>query len=337
MTASAGSMAYNHAPIGVMGDHLHKKGELMFSYRYMDMDMEGNRIGTNSASPRQIVSTIPNQFSGTSGQPPTLRVVPTSMRMEMHMFGAMYAPTDDITLMIMGTYNEREMDHVTFQGAQGTTVLGNFTTRSSGFGDTKVTGLIRLYDDGKHKLHLNAGVSIPTGSITENDRILTPMGATTTVRLPYPMQLGSGTWDLEPGITYNGFSSNWGWGAQARSSLRLGDNSENYSLGDRYEVSAWFAYLFSDSVSTSLRIKGTTQGNIDGRDAQIIGPVQTAQTEFQGGDRVDLLGGINLLVTSGLFKGHRFALETGFPIHQDLHGPQLETDFLLTAGWQKIF
>lgn len=31
-----------HAPISVMGDHYHKKGELMFSYRFMPMWMEGN-------------------------------------------------------------------------------------------------------------------------------------------------------------------------------------------------------------------------------------------------------------------------------------------------------
>jgi hypothetical protein len=28
-----------HAPIGVMGDHRHHQGELMFSYRYMRMWM----------------------------------------------------------------------------------------------------------------------------------------------------------------------------------------------------------------------------------------------------------------------------------------------------------
>ena len=30
-----------HAPIGVMGDHMHKKGEYMMSYRYMTMNMGG--------------------------------------------------------------------------------------------------------------------------------------------------------------------------------------------------------------------------------------------------------------------------------------------------------
>ena len=39
-----------HAPIGVMGDHLHKKGEFMLSYRFMNMKMEDNRDGTNDLS-----------------------------------------------------------------------------------------------------------------------------------------------------------------------------------------------------------------------------------------------------------------------------------------------
>ena len=45
----------SHAPIGVMADHMHKSGEWMFSYRYMYMEMEGNRDGTNSISPDEII------------------------------------------------------------------------------------------------------------------------------------------------------------------------------------------------------------------------------------------------------------------------------------------
>ena len=48
------SHAMDHAPIGVMADHRHKKGEVMLSYRYMNMDMDGSRIGTNSASPETL-------------------------------------------------------------------------------------------------------------------------------------------------------------------------------------------------------------------------------------------------------------------------------------------
>ena len=195
--------AYSHGPIGVMGDHLHKAGEVMFSYRFMHMDMEGNRIGNRSVSPEEIVTTVPNRFAG----PPTLRVVPTEMTMDMHMFGAMYAPSDIVTLMLMGMYIEKEMDHVTFQGMAGTTRLGTFTTKSSGIGDTTATALVRLHDEPGHKLHANIGLSIPTGSITESDDVLTPMGTRPTLRLPYAMQLGSGTFDLKPGLTYSGFDA----------------------------------------------------------------------------------------------------------------------------------
>ena len=39
-----------HAPINVMGDHYHNKGEWMFSYRIMSMGMEGARSGTKDLS-----------------------------------------------------------------------------------------------------------------------------------------------------------------------------------------------------------------------------------------------------------------------------------------------
>lgn len=40
--------ADGHAPIGVMGDHVHHKGEWMASYRYMNMNMFGNLSGTEN-------------------------------------------------------------------------------------------------------------------------------------------------------------------------------------------------------------------------------------------------------------------------------------------------
>ena len=116
---SAGHTAADHAPIGVMGDHTHKQGEFMFSYRFMRMDMEGSRIGTDEVTPETIATTVPNRFFGRPMQPPTLRVVPTSMRMDMHMGGVMYAPTDRLTLMAMGMYVVKEMDHTTFMGGMG--------------------------------------------------------------------------------------------------------------------------------------------------------------------------------------------------------------------------
>lgn len=329
--------ASGHAPIGVMGDHRHRKGELMLSYRYMHMNMSGSRIGTNPISPTETATTIPNRFAGAPMQPPTLRVVPTDMTMEMHMVGAMYGLTDDITLLAMTSYQTREMDHVTFQGGRGTTELGRFTTRSPGFGDTTLGALIGLDSEGTHQFHLNAAVSIPTGSISRTDQILAPIGATSTLRLPYPMQLGSGTFDLKPGLTYLGCSNDISWGAQGSAVIRLGDNSADYSLGNRFEGTAWFAKDWSKSFSTSARVKVLSQESIDGIDARISGPVQTADPDNIGGDSVEMLIGANFLIGKGPLVKNRLAFEFGIPVYRKLNGPQLETDWTLTVGWQRVF
>jgi hypothetical protein len=303
----------------------------------MRMDMGGNRTGTDDITPAQIVTTEPNPFFGRPMQPPTLRVVPTHMIMQMHMFSAMYAPTDWVTGMLMVNYLDKEMDHITFRGAVGTTPLGTFTTRSSGFGDTTLTGLFRLYDKGPQHVHLNLGISLPTGSTTKTGQVLAPNGTRPTLRLPYPMQLGSGTYDLLPGLTYTAHAGKVGWGAQYAGAVRLGTNSEGYTLGNEHQLTAWGSYLWRPGISTSFRVEGQTVGNIDGQDPEIVAPVQTADPGKQGGNRVDLLLGFNLAGEQGGWRGQRLAFEIGLPVFQDLDGPQLETDWLLWAGYQYSF
>ena len=333
--------ADGHAPIGVMGDHLHKRGEVMLSYRFMRMEMDGNRIGTSSVTPQQIVTTVPNRFFGLPMQPPTLRVVPTDMTMDMHMFGAMYAPSDQITLMAMIPYISKSMNHLTFQGPVGTTILGGFRTESEGLGDIKVSALASLLDtktdNAHHKMHLNLGLSLPTGSITETGQILTPMGTRPTVRLPYSMQLGSGTYDLLPGITYSGHSGRFGWGGQLNGVIRISDNDEGYSLGNEAALTTWVSYQPQPAISFSGRIEARTIGDIDGIDPAIRGPVQTADPDNYGGETITLFAGLNYVVQRGALRGHRLAIEGGLPIYRDLNGPQLETDWTLTAGWQYAF
>jgi hypothetical protein len=329
--------ADGHAPIGVMGDHMHKKGEWMLSYRFMHMDMEGNRIGNDEVSNAQILQ-VPNRFFGAPMQPPFLRIIPTRMEMDMHMLGAMYAPTDDLTLMVMANYLDKEMDHLTYN-MPGTAVIGGFTTQTEGWGDTKIGGLYRLFDDRFHNhLHLNLGLSLPTGSLTERGTVLRPNATTGETRLPYAMQLGTGTFDLLPGLTYTGRDRDLSWGAQYTAEIRLEDeNDEGYAWGDKHSVTGWVAYEWAPWISTSVRLAAMTQGDIDGIDPNIAGPVQTANPQFYGGERVDAFFGVNLAGQSGVLRGHRLALEVGAPIYQDLNGPQMETDWTLTVGWQKAF
>lgn len=317
------------APISIMGDHMHKKGEWMLSFRRGHMDMEGNRVGTNEVSPEEIVTNFSaNSFSALG----TNRVVPTDMTMDMHMFGAMYGATDNITLMLMGKYISKEMDHVTFAGGAGTTRLGTFTTESSGFGDTSASALVRLYDDETHHIHLNMGVSAPTGDIDREDDVLAPNGATPTFRLPYAMQLGSGTWDLLPGITYAGSKNQLSWGAQYQAVIRLeNENDEGYSWGDRHSVNAWAGYQFNPALQFTARASYETMDEIDGRDTQIAAPVQTADPNNYGGDIANIAAGVNF--TPRALNGQQIGFEVEMPVYQDLNGPQMERDWALRAGW----
>lgn len=327
-----------HAPIGVMGDHTHKKGEWIVSYRFMQMDMAGNLQGSNSLDADTIVTTIPNRFANPPMMPPTLRVVPLKMTTTMHMTGLMYAPSNNVTLMMMVNYVEKEMDHQTYMGPMGSNVLGEFSTRTSGLGDTKIGALYSLYKTKNHHFHLNFGLSLPTGSADETGTVLTPMNTHPQLRLPYAMQLGSGTYDAEIGATYNTFVGDLNFGAQIKHTTRTGGfNDEGYQLGDKNQATVWSGYQLSPQTSVSLRIAYMDSGRIQGIDPQIMAPVQTADPESYGKQLIKLGVGINLIGVSGWSKGHRLGFEYSTVVDEDVNGVQMEMQDMLNLGYQYAF
>ena len=110
-TCIAGSSSIEHAPIGVMGDHFHKSGESMLSVRYGYMSMRGNRFEGTAIS-NEDVKVMPNPLSA---MPPKLSIVPQNMTMSMAMIGGMYAPSDSVTLMLMGMFMSKDMYLNTYQ------------------------------------------------------------------------------------------------------------------------------------------------------------------------------------------------------------------------------
>lgn len=288
--------------------HTHDQGEWMVGYHFMYMDMDGNRDGTSGQSVQDVFD---DGFA----------VAPRNMYMEMHMLHAMYGVSDDLTAMVVVPYVRKAMDHVRMDGAR-------FTTRSRGLGDIRLAGLYSLYDDDTHQLIALGGVSFPTGSIGETDDLPGMMGMPgSTQRLPYPMQLGSGTFDLIPGATYLGQVVNWGWGAHAQGTVRLDENRYDYRLGNEYEVSSWGARKITRWSSGSLRLRWKQWFDIHGRD-DALNPnmVPTADPDRRAGRRLDLLFGANLFAAEGRFEGLRLMVEAGLPVYQRLDGPQLETD-----------
>lgn len=299
----------------VLGAHTHFEDEWMLGYMYMLMNMEGNRDGTNRISNSDVLKIFP--------------VTPTKMTMEMHMFMLMYAPSDDLTLNIMLPYLRLSMDHITRKNVQ-------FTTSTEGIGDTEISGLytVSRINEYRHRLLLKLGLMIPTGSIDEKGD--TPAGK--NQKLPYPMQLGSGTFDPIGGIVYLSELENWASGAEAIATIRTGKNSNDYRLGNKYDFGAWGARKWTNWLSATAGLDGQIWENISGADPDLDPKVvPTADPNRRAGKRIDAFLVLNFYVPKGRFKDNRLAIQYGVPVYQDLDGPQLETDWLLSAGWQWTF
>jgi hypothetical protein len=299
-------------PINVLGNHTHLQGEFMVGYTYMYEDMGHNQEGTADVSAGQVLQRYP--------------VAHTHMTMQMHMIDLMYAPSDTVTLMAMIPFKDMTMEHLTRTGERP-------TAYSSGLGDVTFMGLINLLGNPRamvgQRLVLNAGLSAPTGSIDQTEE---------GKQLEYSMQLGSGTWDLWPGLTYLGMSENWDWGVQALGTIRLGSNANDYRLGDGYRLSAWTQYKVFDWFGPSARLDWHAWGNIAGADPELNPARNPAfDAKKQWGERLDFLVGINFYVPRGLLKGNRFSIEGGVPLYQNIAGPNMAVDWIISAGWSYSF
>jgi hypothetical protein len=241
---------------------------------------------------------------------------------------------DGQPLIFVAQHLSKDMDHATYMGGTGTNVLGSFRVQTSGIGDTSVSALVRIRESVNSRLHASMGLSLPTGKTDALATVLTPMNSLAALRAPYPMQLGSGTYDLLPGLTYTNFLSDQASaGLQWRGVIRTGDNDEGYTLGDEHRLTGWYARQITNRLSWSARVEYFERANVDGFDPMIRAPVQTADPERQGASRIDVGLGLNVALSGG----HRFSLEDLSPVDQNLDGPQLEVDDQLMLGYQLSF
>ena len=301
----------SHAPIGVMADHIHGRGEFMLSYRYMHMYMkelqsEGDAIDNATAFQQYMIAA-------------------QQMTMGMHMLGAMYAPTNKLTLMLMGNYITNDMDLEAKNGKQ-------FSTQSGAFGDISLSALYGVFKNENNSIHLQVGLSIPTGAIEQKD--VTPLSMGNEIQLPYPMQTGTGSFGTILGATYLWKGKALSGGAQLKGTLFLGDNDQDYKFGNRYGLTTWVAKNLADYVSVSLRGEAKIVDKIDGQ-SPLLNPimVNTADTDSSGGTYINGGLGLNFILPHNI----RLATEMVLPISQKLNGIQLEQRYMITLGLQYAF
>jgi hypothetical protein len=326
-----------HAPAGVMFDHLHGAGEFMIGYRAAyERAGPDMRRGSHQASDAET--------AGGCGAGACAMTV-SEMRMQMHMLDLMWAPSDRFTLMVMPMWMSHEMDmrgldlppSDDVDGMEGDEHSGHgghagpHSHGTEGWGDTLFGALVGVAETPNGGAHLGLMVSAPTGSVDEKNA-----DGTFT---HYHMQLGSGTWDLVPSLTVGSAAGRWSWGGQASGVIRLEDaNDSGYRLGDVFKITGWGSYRITDSVSASLRLEHMKQGWIEGHfnGAHNHSSPVDLQPNY-GGEFADVGIGVNLVVPRGPLAGHRLAVEWLEPVKDQPNGFQAERAGVLHLGWSKAF
>jgi len=301
------------APIGVTGDHTLKASTMLVSYRYNTNNYLGNLNGTHPLGDADVLARFP--------------LAPTRQRSQTHLMLIEYGLTDDFTFLAQLPIQQNSIDFVSRSGAAS-------RDSNTQLGDVNLSGLYVLKRWNRQQIHLNMGMSIPVGIINTLNNFPV-FGA---ARLTYPVRSSSGSYDLMPGLTYRGQNDLWTWGAQTIGTIRTGRNAYGYELGDAVDMTAWAARRWGERWSTSARLDERIWTHIRGADPRLDPAlVEVNQPGLQGGRRLDLLFGINYYLPDGRFPGQRISVESGIPIYQSLHGPQLRSRWQLTVGWNMIW
>jgi hypothetical protein len=327
------------APAGVMFAHmLDRAGDFMVGYRLMRSTQDSTYLhGSDPVSSAQVA-----KINNTS-------MVANSMTMNMHMLDLMYAPTDWLTLMLMPQFVDMEMgmsDAVQMRMVMGAAPNMRNEQSSGGFGDTGGYAMFKLWDGGGHHLHLTQGISAPTGSVdVKAEWQVVDAAPDANVHFgnyPYGMQLGSGTWDYKPSLTYTGQADDWFWGGQLSGTHRLqSENSYGYRLGDVFQGTLWSGYQFSHWLSGTVRGLYTGQGGIVGSQYINSGAASMTMPEYLPTNYGGMFGDVGFGVTAtppfAPLNGHKFSFEWLQPVLTHYQGYQLDRTGSLAATWSYMF
>lgn len=322
-TPSASPAAPPPSPLGVFGADMPAAGKLVVSIIPQFANLSTIMKGTRAVSPEEVVATTPWYIDPTK----KVRGVPQNTFVATQTVALAYGVTKDLAVVVTVGMVEKNLDFLTFKGATGLTRLGMSYTGTDSLSDSSASAIYRVYQDSIHRIQLNLGMSFPSGSTHNTFTLLQPDGTYATTRAFYAMQLGSGTFDVMPGVVYAGHLDKWSWGVSYRGRFPLAANPEGYLYGDLHEFNGWGGYNWIPGVTTTLRVNSTLQGQIRGHDPLIYGKAPAANPNYYGGQRVELFGGATF---SGKLIGYdnmSIAIEGGPTVYQNLNGPQLSKNW----------
>tara|TARA_B100000575_G_scaffold194068_1_gene156767 strand:- start:162 stop:1205 length:1044 start_codon:yes stop_codon:yes gene_type:complete len=330
-TLALPSQAIGHAPIGVVADHIHKKGESMISLRISYMKMQGNSLEGNSISNNEILN-IDNPHSNS---PSKLSVIPIEMSMKMIMLGGMYAPSDEVTLMFMTTFMDKSMNLNTYHAMRRNN-LGAFNASSEDLSDLSFSVLVDIDQQENNKWHSEIGLVRSIGDNSGRGEVLSTTGTKKTLILPYGMQSGDKSTKLVLSISnlYK-LSNKHSFGNQLRLLKKI--SSKEWHFGNKIYSDSWYQYEINRTFSLSSRIRLNYQKVISGFNPIITAPSQTSITTNYGGFTAEVGLGFNFLTQIFLGSEDRLALEIIHPVINEKNGLQMKDKTKIVFGYQKSF
>lgn len=313
LAAPAVAQERSTAPAGIVLGRTHRLGEVQVSAYAERLRYEGLRRMTTR------VSTADAFALGYSIEPLELDDDQVTVAGELGL-------GERLSVLASLPYHQKWM-HLEVDGGP------TFQTRSQGLGDLLVTGLLRVVDDQDQTLTLALGLSLPTGSIEQRHDV----PGTPRAKLPYAMQLGSGTFDFLPSATYEGRDGPWSFGAQGQMRWHTDVNDEGYRLGNWLRMDGWLGR--DVGLFTALgHLRATTWDNIEGRDPELDRSESTLNEPLlQAGTRLDASVGFEYHDAQPGAGNTALSFEIGIPLLQTLDGPQLERDWSARIGWRLAF
>ena len=339
--------ASHHAPIGVMGGEYHKKGELMFSLRFMHMKMHSNSQGGKELSDYQVIS-LPNPFA-TGNMSSKISVVPKEMEMKMSMINLMYGFNDWITGMVMLKSIHKNMKLNSYSSVANLpcikiypsppecrSLLGSFNSSSSGLSSIAFSALVKIKETKTNRWHVELGFEKSIGKNDRKGEVLSPMNTKLDIILPYSMQTGDKGTRLVTGLTFVQRNMEWTYGIQTKFNKTI--NHEEWNYGNNLSMNGWIQKGLSNKTSLSFRYSYLNEKTINGKDMMIMAPVQTSNPKNYGGRFNEIGVGVNRLINFKDSKhGNRLGLELVYPLKQDLNGLQMQRDWSVRLGYQTSF
>ncbi|MDF1837676.1 MAG: transporter [Planctomycetota bacterium] len=301
------------APIGVpLAQHVNT-GQFALNLRASQNTFEGLRDSREDLSSADVFAR-------------GFAIAPTEGVDRLFEVEAMFGFDERLDLYFVVPYSTHNID-------QDLTLGGTSDVESDGLGDIQIGGVFRSYDHGPTRVSYMAGISLPTGKVNESGEY----DGMASTKLPYPLQLGSGTFDLLPGVLIESQRGDMQWGARASGRIHLQSaHDEAWFRSNSGRVDLWVGTEVGEDVRGTLRAQADWWGDLHGADPDLVQLRNPLEDPLrQGGSRVTLFGGLGKDLDKN--GNNHLGIEVGFPVEEWLDGPALSQDWTAVIGWRLRF